>query len=135
MTRNRLYLFLFLALLAGYSYVLWESYMRIFNHPFTPCLFKNITGIACPSCGVTRSVLMLAHGSVTQALLMNPLGIIVAAIMAAAPFWLLYDVLLKKDTLYTAYLKTEKILTIKWVAITLTLLVLLNWAWNINKGL
>lgn len=135
MTRNRLYLFLFLALLAGYSYVLWESYMRIFNHPFTPCLFKNITGIACPSCGVTRSVLMLAHGSVTQALLMNPLGIIVAAIMAAAPFWLLYDVLLKKDTLYTAYLKTEKILTLKWVAITLTLLVLVNWAWNIYKGL
>ena len=135
MTRNRLYIFLFLALLAGYSYVLWESYMRIFNHPFTPCLFKNFTGIACPSCGVTRSVLMLAHGSVTQALLMNPLGIIVAAIMAAAPFWLLYDVLLKRDTLYTAYLKTEKILTIKWVAITLTLLVLLNWAWNIHKGL
>jgi len=66
---------------------------------------------------------------------MNPLGIIVAAIMAAAPFWLLYDVLLKRDTLYTAYLKTEKILTIKWVAITLTLLVLLNWAWNIHKGL
>jgi len=135
MTRNRLYLFLFLGLIAGYSYVLWESYVRIFNHPFTPCIFKNITGIACPSCGVTRSVLILLHGGLKSAILMNPLGLVVATIMAITPFWLLYDVLLKKNTLYNSYLKTEKVLKIPLIAILLFLLIAANWAWNIHKGL
>jgi len=135
MTRNRLYLFLFLGLIAGYSYVLWESYVRIFNHPFTPCIFKNTTGIACPSCGVTRSVLLLMQGGLTSAILMNPLGLVVAAIMAIAPLWLLYDVSLKKNTLYNSYLKTEKVLRIPWIAILLFILIAANWAWNIHKGL
>lgn len=135
MTRNRLYLILGLGILAGYGWVLWFTYHRILNHNFTPCIFKNVTGIACPSCGSTRSVLLLSHGNFTDALLLNPLGVFMAAIMLIAPFWLLYDVTLKKDTLYTSYKKFEKIVQIKWVAITLIILILINWAWNIQKGL
>ena len=135
MTRNRLYLILGLGILAGYGWVLWFTYHRILNHNFTPCIFKNVTGIACPSCGSTRSVLLLSHGNFTDALLLNPLGVFMAAIMLIAPFWLLYDVTLKKDTLYTSYKKFEKIVQIKWVDITLIILILINWAWNIQKGL
>ena len=135
MTRNRLYFFLFLALIAGYSYVLWESYIRIFNHPFTPCIFKNMTGIACPSCGVTRSVLLLMHGNVESAILMNPLGLIITSIMVIAPFWLLYDVSLKKETLYNSYKKAENVLKTPYIAILLFVLIAANWAWNIHKGL
>ena len=135
MTRNRLYFILFLALLAGYSYVLWEINMKVLYHPFTPCIFKNITGMACPSCGVTRSILLFTSGNLTSAVLMNPLGLIVAAAMLIIPFWLLYDVAFKKDTLYFAYKKTEHALRIKWVAISLIILMLMNWAWNIHKGL
>ncbi|MNJ98121.1 hypothetical protein D3C87_158840 [compost metagenome] len=135
MTRNRLYLILSLGILAGYGWVSWFLYHGIPDNNFTPCIFKNVTGIACPSCGSTRSVLLLSHGNFTDALLLNPLGVFMAAIMLIAPFWLLYDVILKKDTLYTSYKKFEKIVQIKWVAITLIILILINWAWNIQKGL
>ena len=135
MTRNRLYLLLGLGLSAGYGWILWFSFYGIHDHTFTPCLFKNATGIACPSCGSTRSVLLLSQGNFTDALLLNPLGLIMAAIMLIAPFWLLYDVLLKKNTLHLSYQKAERTIRIKWVAITLILLILLNWAWNIQKEL
>jgi len=135
MTRNRLYLLWFLALLGGYSYLLWAFFLNARHQNFTPCLFKNATGIACPSCGVTRSVLLLIHGSITDAILLNPLGLIVAGIMVVSPFWLLYDVVLNKDTLYKSYKKFEAIVTIKWIAILVITLILANWAWNINKGL
>jgi hypothetical protein len=41
---------------------------------FTPdCVFKGLTGIPCPTCGSTRSVVHLAHGDILSALAMNPL--------------------------------------------------------------
>lgn len=134
MTRNRLYLFLFLALLAGYAY-LGISYKNIHNPAYTPCLFKNATGIACPSCGATRSVLLLAHGSIQSAILLNPFGILIALIMLIVPFLLCYDVFFKKNILYNSYKKTEAILKFKWVAIPLIALAIANWGWNIYKGL
>jgi hypothetical protein len=135
MTRNRLYLLLAFGVLAGYGYVLWFSHQAMHSNTFTPCLFKNATGIACPACGSTRSVLLLSNGNISDAVQMNPIGLIMAIIMLIAPFWLLYDVILKKDTLYKSYKKGESIIKIKWVAITLIILILINWAWNIQKGL
>ena len=135
MTRNRLYLLLAFGVLAGYVYVLWFSHQAMHSDTFTPCLFKNTTGIACPACGSTRSALLLSQGNITDALLMNPIGLLMAVIMLIAPFWLLYDVTLKKDTLYNSYKNGESIIRTKWVAITLIILILINWAWNIQKGL
>jgi Protein of unknown function (DUF2752) len=41
---------------------------------FAPdCVFKGLTGIPCPTCGSTRSVMHLAHGDILHALAMNPL--------------------------------------------------------------
>jgi hypothetical protein len=47
----------------------------------------------------------------------------------------MYDVILKKDTLYNSYKKAEAFIKIKWVAIILIILLLINWIWNIQKGL
>jgi len=136
MTRNRLYLLLGVGLLAGYCWTLWFTYHKPALHStFTPCLFKNATGIACPSCGSTRSVLLLSQGDVTGAALLNPLGLIMAAIMLIAPFWLLYDITLKKNTLYKGYQKAETVIKTKRIALILIILLLINWAWNIQKGL
>jgi hypothetical protein len=135
MTRNRLYLLLAFGVLAGYGWLAWASWQTTHQHDFTPCLIKNTTGIACPACGSTRSALLVSDGHIADALLLNPLGIITASIMLIAPFWLLYDVILKKDTLFNNYKKAENIIRIKWVAITLIILILINWAWNIQKGL
>jgi len=38
-----------------------------------PCLFRAATGIPCPSCGTTRSLVHLAHGDIAGSLILNPL--------------------------------------------------------------
>lgn len=37
------------------------------------CIFRRITGIPCPSCGMTRSYLALFSGNLKSAFLMHPL--------------------------------------------------------------
>lgn len=37
------------------------------------CLFRDITGMPCPTCGSTRALLRLSHGDVPGSLAMNPL--------------------------------------------------------------
>ncbi|MFP9115170.1 DUF2752 domain-containing protein [Flavobacterium sp. RHBU_3] len=135
MSRNKLYLSLSILLTLSYIYVGW-SLTHAHNHNnFTVCIFKNATGIACPSCGSTRAVLLLAQGHIAQAGLMNPMGYTIALFMITTPFWLLYDFVLKKNTLYTRYKAAEKVFSAKWLIGLLILLVCLNWAWNIQKGL
>jgi hypothetical protein len=77
----------------------------------------------------------MVNGDIAQAVMINPMGILVAGIMLTVPFWLLYDIMLKKDTLYINYIQAERKLQAKWVAIALAALVIANWIWNINKGL
>jgi len=38
-----------------------------------PCLFRKITGLPCPSCGVTRTLLLLGQGEIFQAFSLSPL--------------------------------------------------------------
>ncbi|HOC43426.1 MAG TPA: DUF2752 domain-containing protein [Thermoanaerobaculales bacterium] len=56
-----------------------------------PCLFRSITGVPCPSCGATRSVLALLDGDVPGALLLNPLVFAASIAFLAggvvAPLW------------------------------------------------
>ncbi len=39
---------------------------------FSICLFKNIFGIPCPGCGMTRAFLFLGHGEIHDAFTLNP---------------------------------------------------------------
>lgn len=48
---------------------------------FTVCLFKNITGVPCPSCGMTRAFLFLGHGQIAKAAALNPLALPVAVLL------------------------------------------------------
>ena len=38
------------------------------------CLFRNITGIACPGCGMTRSLIATGHLHFVDAVMFHPLG-------------------------------------------------------------
>ena len=38
------------------------------------CLFRNITGIACPGCGMTRSLIATGHLHFVDAIAFHPLG-------------------------------------------------------------
>ncbi len=89
----------------------------------------------CPSCGTSRSVIALLHQHWMEAFLWNPFGYVVAALMLVLPPWLLLDVLGRKQSLFLAYRKTEFWLKKPWLAAPLILFVLLNWMWNLMKGL
>ena len=134
MNRNRLYLLLLLFSLAGYGWLAW-NFFQITPSAFTPCPFKTITGMPCPSCGTTRAILLLSQGQLTESLWLNPLGIIIGSLMVILPIWLLYDIVTKKDTLYKSYRNFENTIRLRRVAIVLILLILTNWIWNIQKGL
>ena len=134
MTRNKLYTVLFSACILGHLYLLYSIFSTDKYH-LTVCMIKNITGYPCPSCGTTRAIQLLVRGDFMASLQMNPFGIIVAIAMTIVPIWIAVDVILKRDTFFKAYKKTEAILRTPWLAIILILLVILNWIWNIYKHL
>lgn len=55
------------------------------------CLFRRLTGLPCPTCGITRSIVLTLNGHVGEALRLNlagPVWVLVVATLAAALFWL-----------------------------------------------
>jgi hypothetical protein len=136
MSRNKLYIILILACLTGYIWL----YLSI--HPTSSgfdevgvCIIKHTTNIPCPSCGSTRSIISLLMGNIKEAFLINPFGIIVAGIMVILPLWISTDLIRRKQTLLVQYNKMELFLKKPQHSIPLILLVIINWIWNIAKGL
>lgn len=134
MHRNRLYRILLLACSAGYAWL----FFCIRNGPGagpTLCLFKRITGVPCPSCGTTRSVMLLTEGNFRESFLQNPFGFLIATILIVVPVWVFADLLLKKSSLHHWYQKSEVLLRKPVFAIPLSAIVIFNWIWNISKGI
>ena len=133
--RNKFYLLLILACLAGYVWLfIAGTTMGIGKHEISICMFKHVTNIPCPSCGSTRSALSLLKGNFSEAMFWNPIGIILLIIMLVVPVWIISDLVRQKDTLYVFYSKAEGFLRRKEIAIPAILLLLTNWIWNIYKG-
>ena len=99
------------------------------------CFIKKTTGLPCPSCGSTRSVLSIINGDFLKALLINPLGFFVSIIMIVLPIWITIDVFRKRRTLYITYEKIENIIKKKTISSLLVAFILVNWIWNIVKEL
>jgi hypothetical protein len=99
------------------------------------CILKKITGLPCPSCGSTRSMLSLIHGDIASAWFWNPFGFLILGGLMVAPLWLMHDVIRNQRTLMSAYRSFEMLLQRKFVAWPLVIIVLLNWCWNIYKGI
>lgn len=132
MSKNKLYSLLLIACSAGFIYLLYNIYYPESN-AYSVCIIKNISGFPCPSCGATRAVKLLFKGDFMDSILMNPFGIIISAILIILPFWIVIDLILKKETFYTFYNKMECLLKQKKIVIPFIILVLLNWIWNIKK--
>lgn len=134
--KNQVYPLLTLLCLLAYA---WLFYLFFHSHDvsstFTPCIIKNVTGFACPSCGISRALLLLFNGDFYSSIKTNPLAIIVALIMFIMPFLIVYDLLFKQKILLQLNYKFEALLKKPLLAIPLILLVLCNWIWNIFKDL
>ena len=135
--KKKLYAILSIASMAGYA---WLSYGLINNqqgndHTVGVCIIKSVTNIPCPSCGSTRAIIKLLQGNLLESLYTNPFGIIILIIMLVLPFWILFDLSTKKQSLYDFYFRMESYLKRRIIAIPLIALVIMNWIWNIMKGL
>jgi hypothetical protein len=58
-----------------------------------PCHFKKLTGLPCPSCGMTSSFALLMHGDVLDSLRANFAGTLLAAIGLAYVPWSMLSML------------------------------------------
>lgn len=127
MKRNIFKISLLVFILFAYFWII-KTYFSTLN-PI--CFFKTIIGIPCPGCGGIRSTRCLIDGNILEALYINPLSVIVNIFILISIFWLLYDIIKKKDTFFKA-MKT------KWKKkyfIIAIIIILINWIWNIYKGL
>ena len=135
-SKQKVYYILLITCLGGY---LWLGFNFFHTHTpklATPCLFKQVTRLPCPSCGATRSIISLFHGEIKEAIFTwNPLGFLILLVMVVTPFWILHDSLFKKDSLFYVYQKAEKALAKKVVYIPAIIFILLLWIWNIYKGI
>lgn len=133
MKRNQLYIFLLIVIGLGYGWLIYST--RSYSTKPIGCFFKKITTYPCPSCGTTRSVSFLFQGDFSQALWLNPFGVIIGLAMLVIPIWIVIDFSKKSSSFFVFYKATERYISKMPIAIFLILLVLLNWYWNIKKNL
>ena len=136
MQRTRLYRIVFAACAGGYT---WLFVQKVFFQPAmeynTVCLIKNFSGIPCPSCGSSRSVLAILQGNFGEAFLWNPIGYFIAAILLISPVWITFDLISSGDSFLRAYCRVEKFFRNKWITVPAIMLLAANWMWTITKGL
>lgn len=133
MTRSGLYLLTGTGVLAGYA---WLAYHWTNPGNTTLCLMKGITGVPCPSCGVTRSVQNIFIGNHREAFGINPLGFVLFGLMMILPVWIIYDLIFRRQTMFVAYTRTEQFLKKKkGIGLILIMLILAIWLRNIYNGI
>lgn len=137
MTKRSLYSIVLGLSFIGYSWLLFNIYWDNKGNTsgFNVCLIKSTTGVPCPSCGSTRALMALGQGKLREAILINPLALLLATMMITIPVWIIYDLLNNKNSFYLFYSKAELFLRKKWMATTAICLIFLNWIWNIYKDL
>jgi hypothetical protein len=137
MKKETLYIFIIGILLAGYGWLGWNV-ISVHEQHSTPtvCLIKSVTGLPCPSCGITRSLTELVEGNIFASLYTNPLGVFIAILLIVLPLWVVADYFRESDSFFRHYILMEHALSRNaWVVVTAVFLVASNWYWNITKGL
>lgn len=134
MSASRFKLLLIVLLLGGYAWLVFHWGDETGLPSF--CLIKNLSGLPCPSCGTTRSVILVAKCEIANAIQINPLGLLAMGFLVLAPVWLLYDFIKRKNSAWLLFCWVEKkIQSNSVISISLIFLVAINWIWNIYKGL
>jgi hypothetical protein len=134
--RIKLYTTLLTTCFMGYIWLyLNMAYDFTKNNSFEVCIIKRLTNIPCPSCGSTRSIISLLKGNYIEAFKLNPIGYILVIVMLIIPIWIFMDIKLSNNNLFRCYQKIEIYLKKPKYAVPLILFVVINWIWNIIKGL
>ena len=96
-----------------------------------PCLFKKITGIPCPSCGVTRTLLLLGHGDFASAFTVSPFFTLAGAGAAGVVIYCFIAWIFGLKRIRISFDSRKEFL----LSMTgLGMLMVLNWVLSILKG-
>lgn len=131
-TKNGLYILISALIAAGY---IWLFFNLHHQQTGSICLFKNILHIPCPSCGITRGIILIVQGHFTEGVLLNPLCLVVLTGLISFPFLILLDLIFRKELLLRLYERTEHVFRRAIVYIPSLILIFSNWLWNIHKQL
>lgn len=135
---GKIYWIAILICLLGFLILIQEIYNQKSNAKNANigfCIIKSTTNIPCPSCGSTRSAVQLLNGNIINAIKLNPFGLLIAGFLFFIPFFILYDIIFRKKILEKIYYKSEQVLKNKKIFIGLIVVIIINWIWNIKKGL
>lgn len=99
--------------------------------PTPLCPLHALSGIPCPTCGVTRAVAALLHGEVGRAIILNPL---MTALLFGASLYVLYAAIVVIGRFprfrWTEPNRSEAC----WIRISAILLIAANWIYLIWRG-
>jgi len=92
------------------------------------CTFKHVTGLPCPSCGMTTSFALLIHGDVWNSLQANAVGTLLAVFCLLLIPWCLASAVLKRPLFVVA---------LEWtlIRIIMCFLVLMLTRWALVVGM
>jgi hypothetical protein len=90
-------------LLASIALVLGWFFRDFLLAQTSLCLFKSVSGIECPSCGSTRSVLAFLSGEIWLSLRYNLLGFLFGVLMLALPLLWFVEKVFKRVLIYALY--------------------------------
>lgn len=136
-SRTRFYGVLLVMLAASYAWIGYNGIVRAQGaEGISICIVRNITGVPCPGCGTTRSVMHVLHGDMQDALMSNPLGLFAVVALAVLPLWIAVDLVRGRASLMHAYAMLNQQLARRAVLVVIVALVLCLWTWNIyNQGI
>ena len=92
-----------------------------------PCSFLARTGWPCPTCGLTTSVALMAHGQVAAAFGAHPFGVVLAALLAVAMAAGVAELATGRDVLALARPGL-------WWLVAVGGALMLSWAWKLAAG-
>jgi hypothetical protein len=97
---------------------------------FAPsCVFKDLTGVPCPTCGATRSVVHLAQGEFFSSFSMNPLVSLCFVIAALAFFYSMITLIARIPRIGVILSDKEKNI----VRFGTVALVMANWCYILSR--
>lgn len=120
-----------LCIISVYTVLMLMDHWSDHQHNYTLCIFKNITSIPCPGCGMGRGTLALFKGNIAEAFSYNIICIPFTICVFLAIIWLTYDLTKGEDTFFKTINQPIKPLYL----LPFFIITAISWTINIIRGI
>ncbi len=103
-------------------------FFPFFRYNIPLCTFRRVTGIPCPTCGMTTCFIYMTHFQIKDAIIVSPLGSVVFLFSFLSLLYFIFTCFFKLPKIKIVMSKREKSIFM----IIFVVLLLLNWFYNIN---